>query len=257
MMTQQIYIDVADLGPSTGDQRHIIGADPGLMVSGDPGHNTRASSGLVLSGDQEHQNQIQQVSMRHRTQMAKQIMRFGTWNVRTLQQCGKVELMAAALHHYRVDVACLQEVRYPDQGSVSIIAADTDEIYKIYHSGCTNGQYGVALAIKSQLKPAVIDFQVVGDGICYITLNSHSNKLTVISVYAPTNGYDLAARQSFYDTLQVVVDSIPKSHFLAFGKDANAKLGQGLPTSRNFGPFATGVQCENGALLRNLCLSLC
>ena len=78
MSTKQIYIDGADFGPSTGDQRHIIGADPGLMTSGDPRHNTRASSGLVLSGDQEHQNQIQQVSMCHRTQMAKQIMRFET-----------------------------------------------------------------------------------------------------------------------------------------------------------------------------------
>ena len=66
--------------------------------------------------------------------------------------------MAAALHHYRVDVACLQVVRYPDQGSVLIITAGTDEIYKIYYSGCTNGQYGVAVAIKSQLEPAVIDF---------------------------------------------------------------------------------------------------
>ena len=146
-------------------------------------------------------------------------------------------------------------MRYPDQGSVSIIAADTDEIYKIYHSGCTNGQYGVAVAIKSQLEPAVIDFQVVGDRICYITLNSHPNKLTVILIYAPTNGHDLAARQSFYDTLQAVVDSIPKNHFLAFGMDANVKLGHGLPTSKNFGPFATGVQCENGALLRNFCFS--
>jgi len=230
-----MYIDGADLGPSTGDQRHIIGADPGLIISDDPVHNTRASSGLVLSGDQEHQ--IQQVSMCHRTQMAKQVMKFGTWNVRTLQQCGKVELVAAALHHYRVDVACLQEVRYPDQGSLPIIAANTDEIYKIYHSGCTNGQYGVTVAIKSQLEPVVIDFQVVGDRICYITLNSHPNKLIVISVYAPINGHDLAVRQSFYDTLQVVVDSILKSHFLAFCMEVNAKLGHGPPTSKNFCPF--------------------
>ena len=75
--------------------------------------------------------------------------------------------MAAALHHYRVDVACLQKVHYPNQDSVSIIAADTDEIYKIYHSGCINGQYGVAVTIKSQLESAVIDFQVVRDRICY------------------------------------------------------------------------------------------
>jgi len=126
MITKQICI--GDLGPSTGDQRHIIGADPGLMVSGNPGHN---------------------------------------------------------------------------------------------------------------ITEKALD----------------SKRLTVNSVYALTNSYDYDVRQSFNEMLQAVVDSILKSHFLALGMDANAKLRKGLPTSRNFGPFANDVQCEKGALLRSFCVS--
>jgi exonuclease III len=69
-----------------------------------------------------------------------------------LQQCGKSELVASALHHYKVDIACLQEVRFPDSGSESVLGAGTDSEFTFMHSGCTNGQYGVAIAMKSHFK---------------------------------------------------------------------------------------------------------
>ena len=42
--------------------------------------------------------------------LGKRNLKVGTWNVQTLQQLGKPELVAAALLNYKVDIACLQEV---------------------------------------------------------------------------------------------------------------------------------------------------
>jgi hypothetical protein len=204
-----------------------------------------------LSDDQEQNQKIMSRCVR----LGRNHLKFATWNVRTMKQCGKPELVVSALQQYNVDIACLQEVRFPDTGSLSILAAGGDNVYKIYHGGCMNGQYGVAVAIKSHLESSVSDFKVVNDRICYVTLNGKPNSITIISAYAPTNEHDDTVRQAFYDVLQGVVSSIPQSHFLVVGMDGNAKLGYGLPSNRSIGPFATGSQCENGALLREFCLS--
>ena len=247
------HFDGADLGPSVGDQRYNIGADSGPVLLSDQGHSSGASSGPGLSDDQGHNSNSKIPSRSIR--LGKTNMKFATWNVRTMQQCGKPELVVTALHHYKVDVACLQEVRFPDSGSLSVLAAGTDEVYKVFHSGSENGQHGVAIAIRSQLDSAITDFNVVSDRICYVTLQAKPSSITIISAYAPTNEHDATVRQAFYDDLQRVVDSIPQGHFLVVGIDANAKLGHGLPSNKSIGPFATGSQCENGALLRDFCAS--
>lgn len=47
-------------------------------------------------------------------------MRLATWNVRTLRHDGGCEQLALSLRQYRVDVACLQELRLPGCGSVDL-----------------------------------------------------------------------------------------------------------------------------------------
>jgi hypothetical protein len=244
-------LDGAYPGPSVSDQGYNTGADPGLVLYGDQGHNLGAGPGPRLSGDQGRDDN----NSSRRVKLGKTNIKTATWNVRTMQQCGKPELVAAALQHYKVDVACLQEVRFPASGSFSVLAAGTDEVFKVYHSGSENGQYGVAVAVSSRLSSAVTDFKVISDRICYITIRAEPVNVTIVSAYAPTNDHDLLSRQAFFDTLQTVVSGIPKRDFLLLGMDANAKLGQGLPTSRHVGPFATGTQCGNGGLLRDFSAS--
>ena len=96
----------------------------------------------------------------------------------------------------------------------------------------------------------------MSDRICYITINARPSNITVISAYAPTNDHDLAVRSVFFNTLQAVIANVPHGHFLVVGLDANAKLGQSFPANRSVGPLSTGVQCENGSFLRDLCLAL-
>jgi exonuclease III len=114
-------------------------------------------------------------------QLAKLMLKVSTWNVRTLQQCGKPELIVSALHHYNVDIAYLQEVCFSNNGSLAVLGAGTDAVYEIFHGGCTNGQFGVAIAIKSHLSASVIEFKEVRDRIRYLTLKSKPFDVTRIS----------------------------------------------------------------------------
>ena len=83
------FFDGACSGPSVSDQEPRNNLGP--FFNGDP---------------QQPAPQLQTNCLK----LGKRNMKFGTWNVRTLLQLGKPELVAAALLNYKVDIACLQEV---------------------------------------------------------------------------------------------------------------------------------------------------
>jgi hypothetical protein len=46
------------------------------------------------------------------------VMRFGTWNVRTVLQAGNVNMIAEGAERYKVDVVAVQEIRWKGTGSI-------------------------------------------------------------------------------------------------------------------------------------------
>ena len=47
---------------------------------------------------------------------AKQFSKVGTWNVRTLFQCGRMGQLLRQMNEYKLDILGLSEVRWTDQG---------------------------------------------------------------------------------------------------------------------------------------------
>ena len=56
----------------------------------------------------------------------------GTWNVRTLYKSGKATTLEEELYRYKIDIATLQEIRWPGTGKTQL-----DKGYVLY---CTAGR---------------------------------------------------------------------------------------------------------------------
>lgn len=71
-------------------------------------------------------------------------LRFGTWNVCTMLQAGKMNIIAEELARYRFEIAALQEVRWKGQGQID------KKNYSFFYSGpeIRQGNHGVGFIVK-------------------------------------------------------------------------------------------------------------
>ena len=76
----------------------------------------------------------------------------GTWNVRTLNACGKIYELTHELKRYRWDVIGLAEVRWTGLGETT-----TDEGHKIWYIGEEKlHRHGVAFMVRKEVVRSVI-----------------------------------------------------------------------------------------------------
>jgi len=61
------------------------------------------------------------------------VMRFGTWNVRTLLQAGNMNAIAKEAEKYKMDAVALQEIRWKGKGIIR------KSKFTMYYSGKANG----------------------------------------------------------------------------------------------------------------------
>lgn len=187
--------------------------------------------------------------MNNNLKLSKTELRYCTWNVRSLSQLGKLELVAKALDIFNVDIACLQETRFKNNDTVTVSPPESDNEFVFYSSmGTSNGQQGVTIAIQSWFRELVLDWNPISSRIALLTLDAKPNPVSVVATYAPTNAYSVQERQDYYQLLQSVICSIPRRNFLIVGGDMNAQLSARTP---QIGAWAIGQQCSNGDFLED------
>ena len=62
-----------------------------------------------------------------------EILDVACWNVRTLLDEGSQKITMSSLLKYGVDIACLSEVRLPNNGRQTIMVPQSDAKYHLYH----------------------------------------------------------------------------------------------------------------------------
>ena len=185
--------------------------------------------------------------------LRKQIY-IGCWNVRTLMDVGSQAITMRALYDYKVDIACLSEVRLQDNGSRTVKIPGVEASYTLYHSGRSDqtGQQGVAFALSQYANDSLIAWEPISSRIALARFNGRPVNLTVIAVYAPTLPSDDVAKDEFYDALQNVVNTVPRRDMLIIAGDWNARTGPAdNTTSHVIGRFGLGQRCQNGERLIN------
>jgi exonuclease III len=171
----------------------------------------------------------------------------GTWNVRTLYQCGKVKELTHELQRYKWDIIGLAEVRWTGFGETS-----TDEGHKIWFSGDqSKHQYGVGFIVRKEVVKSVISCSPISSRLISIRISAKPHNLTVIQVYAPTSDHEEDEVESFYEGIEQVIKKTPKKDILIIMGDWNAKVGPDSfeQWSGTVGKFGWGETNERGIRL--------
>jgi len=165
--------------------------------------------------------------------------------------------VARELDRYKVDIAALSETRCADKGQLT----ETGGGYTFFWSGRTRKERreaGVGFAIKTT---HVHKLACIPEGLndrlmkMQLPLGQKTNA-TSISAYAPTMTNPNEIEDRFYEELDSLIASVPKSERLIILGDFNARVGndhQAWP--RTIGKHGVGKCNSNGLLLLSLCAS--
>jgi len=163
----------------------------------------------------------------------------------------KTAVISKELLRFNIDVACLQETRLPDSGSLR----ETD--YTFFWQGLSLDvprQHGVGFAVRYSLLASVETPTGGSSRLLTIRMKTSTGYINIISAYAPTLTSTPEANDHFYEALQDLLSRIPKSEGIYLLGDFNARVGaewQAWPTC--LGHHGIGRLNENGQRLLEFC----
>lgn len=180
-------------------------------------------------------------------------VRFGTWNVMTLYQDGKLEQACSILNKYNLSFMGMSEVRRNLYGQLT-----TAEGHDLFWSGMPHEndihQYGVGMLIHSRWRNSVIDCKFINECMMVVRFSCRVRNLSVVQCYAPTENSDDGIKDSFYDMLNRTLDDIPAKDLILLLGDFNSKVGDdNAGLEHIMGKHGTGIMNDNGQRLTELC----
>lgn len=144
-----------------------------------------------------------------------------TVNVGTL--VGRKREVVEMLARRRVDVCCVQEVRYKNSGT-TVVGTD-QERYKLWYSGNRERTNGVGIFVKQDLVDSVIEVERYTDRIIKVEMVLGKVVYHIFSVYAPQVGRTAQEKQEFWERLEDEVAKVPDTEGLIVGGDMNGHVG--------------------------------
>ena len=142
-------------------------------------------------------------------------------NIRTLFQEGKTVNVMKEFRKYRPDILGLSKMRWSGFGK---LRTSTGE-YILYSGSEEDYQRGVGLVLKKEARMALLRWNPLSGKIMNARFNSRFAKLTLIMIYAPTNGAEERIADEFYEQLQKELEREDRHHGWMIMGDANAEFG--------------------------------
>ena len=176
--------------------------------------------------------------------LQNQVTTIGTWNVRTLHACGKINELTHELERYRWDILGLAETRWTGLGETS-----TEEGHKMWFSGDEHKhQHGVAFLVRKEIVNCVLSCTPISGRVISIRISAKPHNLTIIQVYAPTSDHTDEEIEEFYELLDTAIAKAPKKDILFVQGDWNAKVGPDAYENwaGTTGRFGTGETNDRG-----------
>jgi len=170
----------------------------------------------------------------------------GAWNVTSLREDSRVPVLSTELARLGIAVAALSEVRRPGSGETKAGG------YTYYWSGRSDGRHteGVAVAVSDLVASQVREVTAVSERIMRLRFAHSLGVISLVAVYAPTGVSDTSTKETFYASLNSVIDAVPKGDTLIVLGDFNATTGttrDGYETC--VGPHGSGTRDESASML--------
>jgi exonuclease III len=113
--------------------------------------------------------------IKQKTQKEHQSFRIGTWNVRTLNQGGKLENLKE-MQKNAVSVLGVSEVQWKGQGEIR--SGD----YTVYYSGGDSAERGIAIVVHKSIVKSVVKKSVYSDRIIAVKLKAEPAIILIVQV---------------------------------------------------------------------------
>jgi exonuclease III len=137
-------------------------------------------------------------------------LKFGTWNVQTMLQPGKMMEIGDEVLKLGIDLVALQEIRWQGHGEIN------KKNFTVIYSGPENrtGQNGTGFIISRKIKENILEYKPINDRLCRIRIKGKFRNLTIISAYAPTEDKGEEEKVEFYSKLERICSRVPKYDML-------------------------------------------
>ena len=174
-------------------------------------------------------------------------LKIGTWNVRTLNQLGKIENLQKEVENLEMDILGISETRYTGEGKVRLSG------YTFIYSGGEEHQHGVAFMVKSSIEKNILGFWPVSNRNIMLKLKAKPFDIAIIQTYAPTTSHDDEAIERHYQEIDKMTKEVKSTDVLIILGDFNAKIGKGAYQDL-IGPHGLGKRNSRGDRLQCFCL---
>ncbi|XP_063416382.1 craniofacial development protein 2-like [Mytilus trossulus] len=143
------------------------------------------------------------------------------------------------------------EVRWLDSGQLTLQNGKV-----LLYSGRNDGlhQAGVGMMLASRAKKALIEWKPITERLMYAIFHTSIIKISIITVYAPSNDATDETKESFIEQLDRVIAGTHKHDIILVIGDFNAKGGMNNEDYENImGRHGIGRRNENGENLLDIC----
>ena len=181
----------------------------------------------------------------------KESVRIATWNVRTLNQPGKLENVKLEMKRLKFNILGMSEVRWLKSGKVQI-----DGHTVVYSGHEEQHVHGVAVMMDEHVTKSLLGFCAISERVILVKLRGFPTDMNVIQVYAPTANSTEEEIEEFYEELEAAHALCKRSEVTVIMGDMNAKVG--APVDREqatvLGKFGLGEQNDRGKTWIDWCV---
>ncbi|PNF33686.1 hypothetical protein B7P43_G12051 [Cryptotermes secundus] len=179
---------------------HVSGLVRGFEYAKDPESAESYTSGSVATGRASLSGQVKGCYNKKKCEDQKEHhgYKIGTWNVRTLNQAGKLENLKMEMQKNEVSVLGVREVRWKGQGE---IRSD----YTVYYCGGERAERSVAIVVHKSVVRSVVKKIDCNDRIIALKLKAEPVDILIMQVYMPTSEYENDEVEKVYDTTEEIL----------------------------------------------------
>ena len=180
-------------------------------------------------------------------------MRFGVrvWTLNLGSLSGKGLEVCEELRKLMIDVSCLPDVRWREQGARIL---GMNGRYKLWWSGRGDGVGGVGVMVKGELCEEMVDVGRVGDGVVTVVV-FEMDVLRLICGHFLQIGRSLEEKQCFYDKLKCELDMHSAGDLIMCLGDFNGHVDRHIDVFDGVhGGFGVGQRNFGVKMLLEFCL---
>uniref|UniRef100_A0A8D8YBS6 Craniofacial development protein 2 n=1 Tax=Cacopsylla melanoneura TaxID=428564 RepID=A0A8D8YBS6_9HEMI len=175
------------------------------------------------------------------------ILKIGTWNVRSLGMTGKLENLLIEMRRLNMEIIGVSETRLKEQGDY------WNDNFRVIYSGDEKGTAGVGIILNKEWGKRVKNAILYSNRIILVKLQiNEKDVLNLIQVYMPTSKYTDEVIEELYDQIDDVLELVGNNETTIMLGDWNASVGS-IKEEGVSGNYGYGLRNNRGIRLQNFC----